>query len=157
MNDTKFRPLTEGQYILARDVQNPAADRRHKRSIEHAVTWKAGAKFDVIVHTWDYDETHVEYNIIKPVDAYGSISHSHDGFKALADALVPAERTAETLAHKASEAYATRTDLFETLVDKHGWTLDQIEALVDQAVELSEKKAEAEEQAMIAARKTTAA
>lgn len=157
MNDTKFRPLAEGQYILARDVQNPAADRRHKRSIEHAVTWEAGAKFDVIVHTWDYDETHVEYNIIKPKNAYGSISHSHDGFQALADALVPAERSVETLAHKASEAYASRVDLFETLVDKHGWTLDQIETLVNQAIVLSEEKAEAEDQAMKAARKTTAA
>lgn len=157
MKVTKYKPLAEGQYVLARDVQNPSADRRYKRSLEFAVTWKAGTKFDVNVCKWDHNDTHVEYNVIRPKQGYGSISHSHDGFQALADALVPAERTAETLAHKASEAYASQTDLFETLVDKHGWTLDQIETLVDQAIELSAKKDEAEEQAMIAARKTTAA
>lgn len=156
-NDMKFRPLAEGQYVLACDVQNPAADRRHKRSVEFAVTWEAGDKFDVGVHSWDYDETHVEYNIIKPVNAYGSISHSHDGFQALVAALIPAERTTATLAHKASEAYANRTDLFDILVKNYDWDLDQIEDLVNQAIELSEEKAEAEEQAMIAARKTATA
>jgi hypothetical protein len=157
MNSTKFRPLDEGQYVLARDVKNPSADRRHKRSVEFAVTWEAGTKFDVAVHSWDFEDKHVEYNTIKPVNSYGSISHSHDGFQALVDALVPAERTVETLAHKASEAYASKIDLFEILVDKNGWTLDQIEDLVDQAIERSEDKAEAEEKVMIAARKTTAA
>ena len=153
MKSTEIRPLDEGQYVLARDVQNPSADRRHKRSVEYAVTWEAGTKFDVVVHTWDHDgDNKIEYNVIKPTNSYGSIGTSHDGFQALAAALVPAKRTVATLAHKASEAYASRVDLFETLVEKHGWTLDQIEGLVDQAIELSEEKAEAEEQAMIAAR-----
>jgi hypothetical protein len=154
MSNTNIRPLNEGQYVLARDVQNPSADRRHKRAIEYAVIWEAGTKFDVIVHTWDHDgASPIEYNVIKPVNAFGSIGTSHDGFQALAAALVPAERTVETLAHKASEAYATRTDLFEILVSRYDWDLNQIEDLVDQAIKWSEEKDEAEEQA----RKTTAA
>ena len=141
MKTTEIRPLDEGQYVLARDVQNPAADRRHKRSVEYAVTWEAGTKFDVVVHTWDHDgASPIEYNVIKPVTGYGSIGTSHDGFQALAAALVPAERTVETLAHKASEAYATRTDLFEILVKNYDWDLDQIEDLVNQAIEWSEEK-----------------
>ena len=101
------------------------------------MTWEAGTKFDVVVHTWDHDgATKIEYNVIKPVNAYGSIGTSHDGFQALAAALVPAERTTATLAHKASEAYADRTDLFDILVKNYDWDLDQVEDLVNQAIEL---------------------
>lgn len=127
--------LPEGQYVLTQDVENPSADRRHKRSLEYMVTWTAGMKFDVRVHTFDYEAVSVEYNVIQSADKYGQISTSHDGFDALIAALTPVDRTTASLAHRAEKGYTGVQDFFDTLVDGHGWTLDQIEDLVKTTIQ----------------------
>ncbi len=130
MSDETRKVLPEGQYVLTQDVTNPSADRRHKRSVEFMVTWTAGMKFDVRVNTFDYDGVKADYNTIKGTGWYGQLSSTHDGFDALVAALVPVDRTTDSLAHRMEKEYISNETILETMSEVYGWDMDKVEDFV---------------------------
>jgi hypothetical protein len=130
MSDEVRKVLPEGQYVLSQDVTNPSADRRHKRSVEFMVTWTAGMKFDVRVNTFNYGHTKVDYNTVKGTGWYGQLGSNNDGFDALVAALVPVDRTPESLAHLMEMNYVSNETILETLAEVYCWKTEAVDHFV---------------------------
>lgn len=117
--------LASGLYVLSEDVDNPQADRRYKRQIDRIPVWKKGTRF--FVHDGN-DQ------IVPRIDSpslYGNLcchTHNAEVWKALAEKLVPAQRTIGNMMRIAKEDYlADGWDILAIMVDQGKLTLDEIE------------------------------
>lgn len=91
-------------YILQRDVENPALDRRQRWNVNH-IPWRAGDKFETSEPLDGFIPSLSPHHIassVSPGGMVGSIGAKHPGYAALAACLVEVEPVSVWKARKAA-------------------------------------------------------